>query len=612
LHPGLHDILQVLRQRRGFDVETCIQAKSTLINQYFEHSGLRSVVIGVSGGVDSAVALALISRASKTMQKPLQSIVAALLPYFIKAGTTNQKEATERGLAVAERYGATVALVDLTTSHESMKLAADTAMNIEGDDWAAGQLVSYLRTPALFYLTSLLTQKDQPALLIGTTNRDEGGYIGYFGKAADAMVDLQVLSDLHKSEVFALARALDVPESVLQAAPTGDIYDGRTDEQLIGVPYDFIELYSLLLSLTDEELRKSLLDSLDSDALSQYSQWQAKLDKLNKQNAHKYASGSVAVHLAVYERAVPGGWRQDIDARQLLKASKAGGFVNEIQIKPAILSAIKNNTSAYQIKNKPAVSVSKAAIADFGTSAFVVNNLLTSQECALLRDHLEQLPWTAVGQNGMLKDYQADRDTVGSYRASLYSEQLANYLFARLSPVLPAVRIMEQFTPADWEGAPVWRSVAVSPLMRFIKYHPGGLLVPHYDAPFDYYDGKRTLMSMVVYLTASSSHNGGATRFILDPQTVEPVVPLAQRDYNDWSRLSRPDEIIASLYPLPGAAILMDHRVLHDSQELSSGTKIIMRTDIVFERCGLAPHLLPGASKPLGLPGKPQSTSRTK
>lgn len=609
LHPGLHDILQVLRQRRGFDVETCLKAKETLIHQYFKHSVLKAAVIGVSGGVDSAVALALMVRASRSMEQPLKSIVAALLPYFIKTGTSNQQQATERGMEVAKHYGATVAMVDLSTSHETLKAKADQAMGIEGDDWAAGQLVSYLRTPALFYLTSLLTQQDQPAMLIGTTNRDEGGYIGYFGKAADAMVDLQILSDLHKSEVFALARALDVPESVLAAAPTGDIYDGRTDEQLIGVPYDFIELYSLLLSLVDQELRQSLLDRLDSNAMEQYRDWQAKLDQLNKQNAHKYAAGSVAIHLDVYERAVPGGWRQDIDARQLLKASKAGGFVNEIQIDPAILATIKTNTSAYKRTSHIASNTSKSAIAQYGPSAFVVDNLLSAGECQMMLDHLDKLSWTAVGQNGMLKDYQAERDTVGSHRATLYNEQLASYLYTRLTPVLPAVRVMEQHTPADWDGSPVWRAVAVSPLMRFIKYQAGGLLVPHYDAPFDYYDGKRTLMSMVVYLTASTSKNGGATRFIKDPQTVPPVVPLEQRDYSDWQRLSRPDEIIASLYPQPGSAILMDHRVLHDGQELTDGTKIIMRTDIVFERCGLAPHLLPGASKPLGLPDKTQSTS---
>lgn len=615
-------VLARLRRYRGFDPERYVAAKARLLNDYLKGSGLSALVIGVSGGVDSALTLAIAVQAAQVAGSPIKKIVAALLPYYIEAGTTGQTEATSRGQEVVQAIKAKhgsgsqpdslkeflidTVLVDLTGPFESMKDTVDSAFGQVGDEWAAGQLVSYLRTPALFYLTSLLTQQGHPALLVGTTNRDEGGYIGYFGKAADAMVDLQLISDLHKSEVYSASRYLGVPRSVLEVAPTGDIYDGRNDEELIAVPYDYIELYSLLLALPDAIERERLEKQLSSREFAEYA---ARLDKLNRQNGHKYVSGSAAVHLDVMERAVPGGWRQELDPEQLKSGMAGGKFVNVFEMPPGVLEKIRQATSHIEIgANVQAGDVahcidipSRTEIASFNDSAFVMENLFSRQECQDFTVVLDKLNWVPVGLNGMLKDYKPG-DPIGSYRASLFNEDLAHSLFQRLllCPDFPRLRIMQDDTPADWEGAPVWRATAVNPLMRFIKYEEGGLLVPHYDAPFDYYDGKRTLMSMVLYLTEVDSTKGGATRFVLDRQV---SLPLSERIYEDWQRLAGADEILASVSPRAGAALLLDHRVLHDSQPLQAGAnKIIMRTDIVFERCGLPPRRMPGISKPLGMP----------
>jgi hypothetical protein len=60
---------------------------------------------------------------------------------------------------------------------------------IKGTAWASGQLVSYLRTPMLYYQTALLTEQGFRSIACGTTNRDEGSYIGFFGKASDGSID---------------------------------------------------------------------------------------------------------------------------------------------------------------------------------------------------------------------------------------------------------------------------------------------------------------------------------------------------------------------------------------------------------------------------------------
>ena len=110
----------------------------------------------------------------------------------------------------------------------------------------------------------------------------QGGYIGFFGKASDGMVDIQLISDLHKSEVHALARHLDVPASVIAAVPTGDVFDGRTDEEMIGASYDFIELYMLVLALGGEDQARMLgtLGALGDEARAQFAVMRARLNSL--------------------------------------------------------------------------------------------------------------------------------------------------------------------------------------------------------------------------------------------------------------------------------------------------------------------------------------------
>jgi NAD+ synthetase len=589
LHPQLRAMLANLRARRGFDARAYVDAKVRLLNDYCARSGLTAVVWGNSGGVDSAVVTALVAEAMKQPGSPIKRAVAVLLPYFIKEGTTNQSEATTRGREVSEHFGAECHLVDLSGSHVAMQAALDSSLGTKSDAWAAGQLVTYLRTPALFQTATLVRMQGYPSMVLGTCNRDEGSYIGYFGKAGDYMADMHLISDAHKSEVYAVARLLGVPASVLDAAPTGDIYDGRTDRQLIGAPYDFLELYELYLCV-DDQVKAQLLGEVDNpDARREFGYFGEVMQTLNRQNAHKYLGGCPAVHLDVLERAVPGGWRPEHESAPEPKVN-VRKLIKPFSMNKRLVSSLRAGEA----------STRRAALEGFGDTASLVHGVLSRDEVAALVSELDRRAWAPANQNGKAATFDATTEKVGSYRATTCNEDFAAALWQRLVPNLPVLRFADKSGPTtDWGNYPVWRAVGVSPVMRFIKYTEGGLLVPHYDAPFDYHDGKRTLMSLVLYLTDNTRAEGGATRFIRDPQF---GMPLDERNLDDWTRYAKPEDVLLRVKPRAGSALVFDHRLLHDSEPLLGGVKIIMRTDIIFERCGLPRRAKVTVSRPLGMP----------
>lgn len=307
LHPDLAATLAKLRARRGFDAAAHAQAKAAVLNAYLAEHHLAACVVAVSGGVDSAVVLGLVALAARQPGSPIKRIVAALAPVFDARAASHQDAALARGRRVAQACGAAASVIDLTAAHTAIKTAVDQAVGVTGQDWASGQLVAYARTPAFYYVTSLLAQQNTPGILVGTTNRDEGAYLGYVGKAADGMVDVQLIADLHKSEVYALAAYLQLPDEVITTAPTGDMYDGRADEEVFGAPYDFVELYLGWLSADD---RDNLSARWGVTALSDFWQLAQRLEALHAYNAHKYLAASPAVHLNLLPSAVPGGWER--------------------------------------------------------------------------------------------------------------------------------------------------------------------------------------------------------------------------------------------------------------------------------------------------------------
>jgi hypothetical protein len=173
----------------------------------------------------------------------------------------------------------------------------------------------------------------------------------------------------------------------------------------------------------------------------------------------------------------------------------------------------------------------------------------------------------------------------GSRRRTAWAPELARALWLRLCPCVPSVRFLDAFSPTDAfatasrDAHRSWRAVGLSPILRFMRYEPGGAHAPHYDAGYDYGDGRRTLLSVIFFL--SDATGSGATRFIADGQG---RLPTAARDFADWSRAPRADEVLVRCEPRVGDALVFDHRLCHDVERWDGpGARISVRADVVYE-----------------------------
>ena len=150
-----------------------------------------------------------------------------------------------------------------------------------------------------------------------------------------------------------------------------------------------------------------------------------------------------------------------------------------------------------------------------------LQRVLSPRDCARLVDALDQsgkaAPVNVTGHpyaNGLL----------GSLRATAWSPELARQLWERVRYSVPHTRYMHDHVSTDWYalgprlGHRRWRAVGLGPVLRFMRYREGGRHWAHYDMGFDYPDERRSLMSLVFYLTDAKSGTGGATRLLGDGQ----------------------------------------------------------------------------------------------
>ena len=179
-------------------------------------AGADGFVLGLSGGVDSATAAALGARAVGPEQ-----VLAVLMPCH------SQPEDARLAREVARTFGLPTLTVELGAAYDALV----GALPPSDHPLAAANVKPRLRMAVLYYLA-----QSRNYLVLGSGNRSEL-MVGYTTKWGDGGVDLLPLGDLSKTQVWALARELGVPQEVVERPPSAGLWPGQTDEGEMGITY---------------------------------------------------------------------------------------------------------------------------------------------------------------------------------------------------------------------------------------------------------------------------------------------------------------------------------------------------------------------------------------
>ncbi len=198
-----------------------IELATQFIKDYISKAGAKGVVIGISGGLDSAVTAYLACRALKP-----ENVFGLILPYK----TTAPQSLKDAALIVGE----------LGIKHEQV----DITLQIDAYYQKWGQNADHLRIgnkAARERMTILYDwAQKMDYLVLGTSNKTEW-VLGYFTMWGDMAAALEPLGDLYKTQVREMAENLGVPEQIIKKAPTADLWPGQTDEEEIGISYAEID-----------------------------------------------------------------------------------------------------------------------------------------------------------------------------------------------------------------------------------------------------------------------------------------------------------------------------------------------------------------------------------
>lgn len=213
-----------------------------LRNQVAE-SGSNGALVGISGGLDSAVVAHLIQRAY-----PEQSL-GVIMP--CKGNPQDKQDA----LNVAENARIDHVVIDLTETHSTLFSKIQQSLLSKGD-WneEAAKLGDANLRARLRMSTLYAVAGNYGYLVVGTDNASEW-HIGYFTKYGDGGVDLQPLVHFTKGEIRQMARSLGVPGRVIEKKPSAGLWEGQTDEKEIGTTYDYIDAYLLGKDVPDADRR---------------------------------------------------------------------------------------------------------------------------------------------------------------------------------------------------------------------------------------------------------------------------------------------------------------------------------------------------------------------
>ncbi|HOZ03211.1 MAG TPA: NAD+ synthase [Candidatus Woesebacteria bacterium] len=219
------------------------------INDTFTRANKNLAVIAVSGGIDSAVSLCLLSEALGK-----ENVLGLMLPY------ADQDMSDARLILdfcqIPEQNRKTVNIQPVVEKIESLVSPFDPdSIGTQGDNVAQGDNAKQKRVGNIMARVRMIVLYDWAAkldaLVCGTENKSEK-YLGYFTRFGDQASDLEPIEHLYKTQVYELAHLLHLPDRLITKPPSAELWSGQTDENELGFTYTQAD--SVLQKLIDEKI----------------------------------------------------------------------------------------------------------------------------------------------------------------------------------------------------------------------------------------------------------------------------------------------------------------------------------------------------------------------
>jgi len=199
------------------------------LKNYANNAKVNGFVIGISGGIDSAVTSTLCA------QTGLKVLCVEMPIHQAESQVSRGREHIEQ---LKKRFpNVSDIKTDLTDTFDAFKKSVPQSDDDAKTSLSLANTRARIRMTSLYYLAGI-----HGLLVAGTGNKVEDFGVGFYTKYGDGGVDLSPIADLMKSDVYALGEYLTIPESILTAAPTDGLFgDNRTDEDQLGASYDELE-----------------------------------------------------------------------------------------------------------------------------------------------------------------------------------------------------------------------------------------------------------------------------------------------------------------------------------------------------------------------------------
>ena len=232
------------------------------IKNYKEVNRVNGFVVGVSGGIDSALTSTLCA---------MTGINTLCLNMPIRQKEEQYNRANKHINWLKNKFKNVNSIdIDLTNVFNEFKSSVEN--NSSTNNLALANSRSRIRMTTLYYYAGI-----NNSIVVGTGNKVEDFGIGFYTKYGDGGVDISPIADLMKSEVYELAKDLCISSEIINAPPTDGLWDdGRTDEEQLGVSYDQLE-WAMLIKEKDSNI---FLSEKDKNIINKYI-------KHRSQNLHK-------------------------------------------------------------------------------------------------------------------------------------------------------------------------------------------------------------------------------------------------------------------------------------------------------------------------------------